>query len=50
VQTLSGSFNIAGVMALILVVAVMVMVLTSLIEWCERGLLAWSKGSTDEPT
>jgi NitT/TauT family transport system permease protein len=50
VQTLSGSFNIAGVMALILVVAVMVMVLTSLIEWCERGLLAWSKGSTDVPT
>jgi NitT/TauT family transport system permease protein len=49
VQTLSGSFNIAGVMALILVVAAMVMVLTGLLEWCERVLLAWSKGSTDVP-
>jgi NitT/TauT family transport system permease protein len=49
VQTLSGSFNIAGVMALILVVAVMVMILTSLVEWCERALLAWSRGSTDLP-
>lgn len=49
VQTLSGSFNIAGVMALILVVAVMVMVLTALLEWCERALLAWSRGSTEIP-
>lgn len=47
VQTLSGSFNIAGVMALILVVAAMVMLLTSLLEWFERQLLVWSEGSTD---
>lgn len=49
VQTLSGSFDIAGVMALILVVAAMVMALTSLMEFLERVLLAWSKGSTNVP-
>jgi NitT/TauT family transport system permease protein len=49
VQTLSGSFDIGGVMALIVVVAAMVMLLTSLMECAERALLAWSKGSTDVP-
>jgi ABC-type nitrate/sulfonate/bicarbonate transport system permease component len=49
VQTFSGRFDVAGVMALILVVALMVMALTSLMDLCERRLLAWSKGSTDVP-
>lgn len=49
VQTFSGRFDIAGVMALILVVACMVMTLTSLMDQIERQLLAWSKGSTDVP-
>jgi NitT/TauT family transport system permease protein len=49
VQTFSGRFDVAGVMALILIVALMVMALTSLMELTERRLLAWSKGSTDVP-
>jgi ABC-type nitrate/sulfonate/bicarbonate transport system permease component len=49
VQTFSGRFDVAGVMALILIVALMVMALTSLMELTERHLLAWSKGSTDVP-
>jgi NitT/TauT family transport system permease protein len=49
VQTFSGRFDVAGVMALILVVAFMVMTLTSLMDLSERRLLAWSKGSTDVP-
>ena len=49
VETFSGRFDIAGVMALILVVAGMVMTLTSLMDAIERRLLAWSKGSTDVP-
>ena len=49
VQTFSGRFDVAGVMALILIVAVMVMTLTSLMDLSERRLLAWSKGSTDVP-
>jgi len=49
VQTFSGRFDIAGVMAVILVVALMVMVLTSLMDFTERRLLEWSKGSTDVP-
>jgi NitT/TauT family transport system permease protein len=49
VQTFSGRFDIAGVMALILVVALMVMALTSLMDLTERRLLEWSKGSTDVP-
>ena len=50
VQTFSGRFDIAGVMALILVVAFMVMILTSLMDLSERRLLEWSKGSTDVPS
>jgi NitT/TauT family transport system permease protein len=49
VQTFSGRFDIAGVMALILVVAGMVMALTAMMDLIERRLLAWSKGSTDVP-
>jgi ABC-type nitrate/sulfonate/bicarbonate transport system permease component len=49
VQTFSGRFDVAGVMALILIVALMVMVFTSLMDLTERRLLAWSKGSTDVP-
>jgi NitT/TauT family transport system permease protein len=49
VQTFSGRFDVAGVMALILIVAFMVMTLTSLMDLTERRLLEWSKGSTDVP-
>jgi NitT/TauT family transport system permease protein len=49
VQTFSGRFDVAGVMALILIVALMVMGLTSLMDLIERRLLEWSKGSTDVP-
>jgi NitT/TauT family transport system permease protein len=49
VQTFSGRFDVAGVMALILIVAFMVMGFTSLMDLGERRLLAWSKGSTDVP-
>ncbi|MGH7211458.1 MAG: ABC transporter permease [Acetobacteraceae bacterium] len=49
VQTFSGRFDVAGVMALILIVAFMVMALTSLMDLSERRLLEWSKGSTDVP-
>jgi NitT/TauT family transport system permease protein len=49
VQTFSGRFDVAGVMALILIVAVMVMTLTSLMDLSERRLFEWSKGSTDVP-
>jgi len=49
VQTFSGRFDVAGVMALILIVALMVMTLTSLMEVTERRTLEWSKGSTDVP-
>jgi NitT/TauT family transport system permease protein len=48
-QSFSGRFDIGSVMALILVVACMVMALTSLMDFSERRLLAWSKGSTDVP-
>ncbi len=48
-QTFSGRFDVAGVMALILIVALTVMVLTSVMDLAERRLLAWSKGCTDVP-
>jgi NitT/TauT family transport system permease protein len=48
-QSFSGRFDVAGVMALILIVALMVMVVTSLMDLAERRLLRWSKGSTDVP-
>jgi ABC-type nitrate/sulfonate/bicarbonate transport system permease component len=49
VQSFSGRFDVASVMALILVVAFLVMALTALLDVVERRLLAWSKGSTDVP-
>ena len=49
VQSFSGRFDVASVMALILVVAFLVMALTALMDWVERRLLEWSKGSTDVP-
>lgn len=49
VQTFSGRFDVAGVMALILIVAFIVMTLTSLMDVIERRLLEWSRGSTDVP-
>ena len=49
VQTFSGRFDVSGVMALILIVALMVMTLTALMDLAERRLLEWSKGSTDVP-
>jgi NitT/TauT family transport system permease protein len=49
VQTFSGRFDVAGVMALILIVACMVMFFTSLMDVMERRLFEWSKGSTDVP-
>ncbi len=48
-QSFSGRFDVAGVMALILIVALMVMAVTSLMDVIERRLLAWSKGSTNVP-
>lgn len=49
VQTFSGRFDVAGVMALILVVALIVMAFTSLIDGFERRFLAWNQGATDVP-
>jgi NitT/TauT family transport system permease protein len=49
VQSFSGRFDVASVMALILVVAFLVMALTALMDLVERHLLEWSKGSTDVP-
>ena len=48
-QSFSGRFDVAGVLALILIVALLVMFLTALMDLAERRLLAWSKGSTDVP-
>jgi NitT/TauT family transport system permease protein len=49
VQSYSGRFDVAGVLALILIVAICVMVATSAIDLLERRLLRWSEGSTDVP-
>lgn len=49
VQSFSGRFDVASVMALILIVAFLVMAMTSLVDFSERRLLAWSKGSTNVP-
>ena len=48
-QSFSGRFDVAGVLALILIVALLVMLLTSLMDLAERRLLEWSRGSTDVP-
>lgn len=49
VQSFSGRFDVASVIALIVVVALLVMALTALMDLAERHLLEWSKGSTDVP-
>jgi NitT/TauT family transport system permease protein len=49
VQTFSGRFDVAGVMALILVVACIVMAFTALMDFFERRFLAWNTGATDVP-
>ena len=46
---LAARFDVAGVLALILIVALLVMTLTSLLDLAERRLLEWTKGSTDVP-
>jgi NitT/TauT family transport system permease protein len=48
-QSFSGRFDVAGVLALILIVALLVMALTSVLDLVERRLLEWSRGSTDVP-
>lgn len=48
-QSFSGRFDVAGVLALILIVALFVMTLTALLDLIERRLLEWSRGSTDVP-
>ena len=48
-QSFSGRFDVAGVLALIFIVALLVMALTSLMDLTERRLLEWSRGSTDVP-
>ena len=48
-QSYSGRFDVAGVLALILIVALLVMSLTAVMDTIERRLLEWSKGSTDVP-
>ena len=49
-QTYSSQFNIAQVLAILLVLVVMVSVLTGLLEVVENRLLRWSAGSTDVPS
>ncbi|MBV9834218.1 MAG: ABC transporter permease, partial [Alphaproteobacteria bacterium] len=44
-QSASGRFDVAGVLALILIVALLVMALTALMDLIERRLLDWSRGS-----
>ncbi len=48
-QSFSGRFDVAGVLALILIVALLVMALTALMDLAERRFLEWAKGSTDVP-
>lgn len=48
-QSYSGRFDVAGVLALIFLVAMLVMVSTSFLELVESRLLSWSKGSTNVP-
>lgn len=48
-QTFSGQFDIASVLAVMVILVAVVVLLTSIIELLERRLLIWSKGSTDVP-
>ena len=48
-QTFSGQFDIASVLAVMVILVAVVVLLTSVIELLEMRLLIWSKGSTDVP-
>ena len=48
-QTFSGQFDIASVLAVMVILVAVVVLLTSIIELLELRLLNWSKGSTDVP-
>jgi len=48
-QTFSGQFDVASVLAIIFILVSVVVLLTSMIEMLERRLLAWSAGSTAVP-
>jgi NitT/TauT family transport system permease protein len=48
-QTYSSQFNIANVLAILMVLVVMVSLMTGVLELVERRLLGWSEGSTDIP-
>lgn len=48
-QTYSGQFNIAGVLAVMVVVVLAVVVLTAVIDLIERRLLRWAHETTDIP-
>ncbi|MBP6018655.1 MAG: ABC transporter permease [Burkholderiaceae bacterium] len=48
-QTYSGQFDIASVLAVMLTLILVVVALTSIIDAIERKLLGWSKGSTNIP-
>lgn len=48
-QTYSSQFDIANVLAVLLILVALVSLLTGIIELVERRLLRWSAGSTDVP-
>lgn len=49
IQTFSGQFDIASLLAVMVILVVVVMLLTGVLDFLERRLLSWSKGSTDVP-
>ncbi|MDM0084707.1 ABC transporter permease [Variovorax sp. J31P179] len=49
VQTFSGQFDIASVLAVMLILIVCVVFVTTAFEWLERRLLSWAHGTTDIP-
>jgi NitT/TauT family transport system permease protein len=49
VQTYSGQFDIASVLAVMLILIVCVVLVTTAFEWIERRLLSWARGTTDVP-
>jgi len=48
-QTYSGQFDIASVLAVMLMLVLVVVILTAVIDAVERRLLGWSHGSTNLP-
>jgi NitT/TauT family transport system permease protein len=48
-QTYSSQFDIANVLAVLLILVALVSLLTGIMELVERRLLRWSAGSTDVP-